>query len=87
MHKSACKSHLIQANWRPAWDREGREPAWASTTASRNWHNPFGGEKYLWGNIPAIDVLRLSENEGNAYPDDIALLFAGQSDAFARVRS
>ncbi|KAK1753835.1 hypothetical protein QBC47DRAFT_303201 [Echria macrotheca] len=80
VHKNVCKSDLIRANWRPAWDREGYQPAWESTRASRAWHNPFGGEKYLWGNVPAIDVLRLPENEGNAYPDDISLLFAASGD-------
>jgi hypothetical protein len=65
-------------DWRPAWDREGREPPWASGAASRNWHNVFGGSKYLWGNTPALDVLKLEQNEGIGYRDDIALLFAGQ---------
>jgi hypothetical protein len=39
-------------NWRPAWDREGREPPWAGGTAAKNWHNVFGGNKYLWGTLP-----------------------------------
>lgn len=65
-------------NWRPAWDREGREPPWASGTAAKNWHNVFGGNKYLWGNTPALDVLKLEQNEGLSYRDDIALLFAGE---------
>jgi hypothetical protein len=33
----------------------------------------------LWGNVPAIDILRLPDNEGAGYSDDIELLFAGQS--------
>lgn len=65
-------------NWRPAWDREGREPAWTTGAASKNWHNPFGGGKYLWGNVPALDVLKLEQNEGIGYRGDLALLFAGQ---------
>jgi hypothetical protein len=64
-------------NWRPAWDREGRKPPWASDTAAKNWHNVFGGNKYLWGNTPALDVLKLEQNEGLGYQDDIVLLFAG----------
>ena len=71
-----CKSSLGQQSWRPAWEREGREPAWAST--KQNWHNPFGGNRYLWGNTPAMDILKLEENERNLYEEDIAILFAGR---------
>jgi hypothetical protein len=31
----------------------------------------------LWGNTPALDILKLEQNEGLSYQDDIALLFAG----------
>jgi hypothetical protein len=47
--------------------------------ARNNAHNPYGGDLYLWGNVPAIDILRLPDNEGAGYSDDIELLFAGQS--------
>lgn len=40
-------------------------------------HITFGLKKYLWGNMPPIDVLRLSENEGAAYAEELKLLFAG----------
>ncbi|KAK8900825.1 hypothetical protein QC760_010589 [Botrytis cinerea] len=73
-----CKSSLGQQSWRPAWEREGREPAWAST--KQNWHNPFGGNRYLWGNTPAMDILKLKENEGDLYEEDIAVLFAASGD-------
>jgi hypothetical protein len=33
--------------------------------------------KYLWGNVPALDVLRLAENEGDSYAGDLRILFAG----------
>lgn len=69
---------MTKEHWRPAWDREGRTPHWASDEASRNWHNVFGGSKYLWGNTAAVDVLNLERNEGIGYKEDIALLFAGE---------
>jgi len=47
-------------------------------TASRNWHNPYGNNKYLWGNVFAIDVLQLKQNEGHHYHQCLALLFAGK---------
>lgn len=68
---------MSKESWRPTWEREGREPAWAIGAAATNLHNPFGADKYLWGNTPALDILNLEHNEGLGYRDDIALLFAG----------
>jgi hypothetical protein len=76
---------MAKEHWRPAWDREGRIPHWASGVASTNWHNVFGGSKYLWGNTPAVDVLNLERNEGIDYKEDIALLFAGQCRIVVRL--
>ena len=39
----------------------------------------------MWGNTPALDVLKLEQNEGLSYQDDIALLFAGYSYIPCRV--
>jgi len=69
---------LRKLSWKPEWDRTDKEPTWATGEASRNVHNPFGSNKYLWGNVPAIDVLQLSLNEGERYDRDIKLLFAGE---------
>ncbi|ETN45854.1 uncharacterized protein HMPREF1541_00035 [Cyphellophora europaea CBS 101466] len=66
--------------WRPQWDIDQREPAWASSTAGQNWHNPFGDQKYLWGNTPAIDILHLEEHEGADHQDNVKLLFAASGD-------
>ncbi|KAH8593889.1 hypothetical protein B0O99DRAFT_546517 [Bisporella sp. PMI_857] len=79
-HKKACKSPMGKETWRPAWDCEGREPPWATGAAAKNWHNPFGVGKDLWGNTPALDVLNLEQNEGLGYRDDVALLFAASGD-------
>lgn len=71
---------MAKPGWRPAWDREGREPRWATdAVASRRWHNPFGGTKYLWGNTPAVDIIQLEKNEGLEYREEMSLLFAGRS--------
>jgi len=43
---------------------------------------PCGGYRqfqFLWGNVPALDVLQLSKNEGPNYDQDLHLLFAGES--------
>ena len=38
----------------------------------------FGELNYLWGNIPAFDVLNVKKNEGEGYAEDIDLCFAGE---------
>jgi hypothetical protein len=42
----------------------------------------FGAQIYLWGNMPAIDILNLKDNEGEAgiIEQDVALLFAASGD-------
>lgn len=37
----------------------------------------LGTIRYLWGNMPSIDVLQLSSNEGVDYSKDLNILFAG----------
>lgn len=37
----------------------------------------FGETKYLWGNVPAFDILNMASNEGENYANDLRLLFAG----------
>ncbi|KAJ5389499.1 uncharacterized protein N7496_000567 [Penicillium cataractarum] len=40
----------------------------------------FGGTKYLWGNVPAFDILEMASNEGETYAGDLHLLFAASGD-------
>ena len=69
----------MKDTWRPSWVVEARQPAFI---ASDN-EGPFvgqishGRQKYLWGNVPAIDLLNLQRNEGVDYAEDLRLLFAG----------
>jgi hypothetical protein len=52
--------------------------------------NPFSAasakKKYLWGNVPAYEVLQLSSNEGADYNKDLRILFAGMSSQFCLTR-
>jgi hypothetical protein len=43
-------------------------------------------KKYLWGNVPAYEVLQLSSNEGADYNKDLRILFAGLSSQFCLTR-
>lgn len=76
-HKSHCKSSLIKATWKPQWEVEGRKPDFIISDDGDDGSQGFGGKKHFWGNVPAIDVLRLDQNEGSNYDKDIQLLFAG----------
>lgn len=38
---------------------------------------PFGVISFLWGNVPAIDVIKLQGNEGPGFKQDLDVLFAG----------
>jgi hypothetical protein len=62
----------------PGWVQEGRLP---SFTFNLDLSNDFGINQYLWGNMPALDILKMKENEGESdVHRDIALLFAASGD-------
>lgn len=68
----------MKATWTPSWDTEKRVPAFINDSPDP--FQAFGGTKYLWGNMPAIDVLALESNEGVQYNKDLDLLFAGKAN-------
>ncbi|KAG8157039.1 hypothetical protein KVR01_013029 [Diaporthe batatas] len=72
-----CKSFLGMDIWKPDWVLEGRTPAFVGNGPPQV---HFGGRKYLWGNVPAYDVLRLGSNEGESYGKNLQLLFAASGD-------
>ena len=59
----------------PTWHRENRTPAFIGGGPPQQ---TFGQLRYLWGNVPAYDVVRLEQNEGLKYDKDISLCFAGK---------
>jgi hypothetical protein len=65
----------MKDNWEPAWVSERREPAFIG--GDNTSMHVFGPKKFLWGNVPALDVLRLDKNEGDGYTKELRLLFAG----------
>ncbi|GFF81194.1 hypothetical protein IFM60648_05945 [Aspergillus lentulus] len=75
-HKSECKSPLNKGTWQPAWLLENRKPSFIAEGLGQQ----FGTKKYLWGNIPASDILRLGSNEGEEYGGVIRILFAASGD-------
>ncbi|KAI0410710.1 hypothetical protein F5X98DRAFT_368641 [Xylaria grammica] len=76
VHKTDCKSFLGKYTWQPSWVLENRKPAFMQGGLGAS----FGTKKYLWGNVPAYDVLHLHSNEGDHYDGHISLLFAASGD-------
>ncbi|KAF4538213.1 uncharacterized protein LTHEOB_10983 [Lasiodiplodia theobromae] len=85
-HKIDCKAELIKPTWDPLLGKEEYEPnsipidepIWTQTAKLDANGKPL--IKYLWGNMPAFDVLKLDRNEGANYDRDINLLFAASGD-------
>ncbi|EUC48557.1 hypothetical protein COCMIDRAFT_34040 [Bipolaris oryzae ATCC 44560] len=77
-HKKRCRSQFMKGTWAPEWYRDNRLPAFLGGPVL----STFGNRKYLWGNIPALDILQLEDNEGrtSATSHDFSLLFAASGD-------
>ncbi|KIY66977.1 hypothetical protein CYLTODRAFT_422920 [Cylindrobasidium torrendii FP15055 ss-10] len=90
-HKRDCKNKLNTEAWRPDWLRERRNPTFVDPSAGPGWaaNAQFGRGMHLWGNIPGLDVLNLSKNEGMdaAKTRDFALAFAACGDLRSTIRT
>ena len=75
-HRDICQSPLFRGTWKPRWVVENRSPTFIGSTDADQ--VKFGAEKYLWGNVPAFDVIQLGQNEGVDFRDPMNLLFAGE---------
>ncbi|KAF2867047.1 hypothetical protein BDV95DRAFT_622661 [Massariosphaeria phaeospora] len=62
-HKDTCKSAFMKGIWQPEWYRTSGKPDFIGNGPPIT---TFGTKKYLWGNMPAIDILQLNENETDA---------------------
>lgn len=80
-HKLDCNSGLRKVDWKPTWEREGRNPSFVGDGAP---FVTFGHVRYLWGNVPAFDVFNLPQNEGAAYDRDLNICFAGEFFSFCK---
>ncbi|KAH8593394.1 hypothetical protein B0O99DRAFT_515819 [Bisporella sp. PMI_857] len=93
LHKIDCKSPLMQATWKPSWHVEHRQPAFCGGNnpdddgCSELGQVRHGARKYLWGNVPAVNIVNHPQNEGLSLPGRINLLFAASGDIRNVVRS
>ena len=74
MHKHDCKSPLGKRSWLPAWYFGERKRAILDESDKKQHFN----RKYLFGNMPALDVINLEQNEGLDFRGDLNVLFAGK---------
>jgi hypothetical protein len=58
-------------------DRES-QPCFITNDGPREGVTQYGAKKYLWGNVPALDILNSKQNEGDNFVGTLGLLFAGQ---------
>ncbi|KIK98607.1 hypothetical protein PAXRUDRAFT_133868 [Paxillus rubicundulus Ve08.2h10] len=86
IHKRDCKDAIRSTKWKPAWIVEGRVPTFinkANMSTAEEFAQRFR-EKLaiglsLWGNIPAMDVVNLSNNEKDSSAN-LSLAFAASGD-------
>jgi len=91
IHKHDCTSRLRKDSWKPGWELAGREPVCMGSDEEVIMGPAFvpdtyGIPKYLWGNVPAIDMLNLTQNEGLDYSKDLRLLSAGTHSSLKHLR-
>ena len=67
----------MKATWKPSWDVTGRRPTFTTPNGPIIGQTHYGKQKYLWGNVPALDVVNHRHNEIDNLPEDLHLLFAG----------
>lgn len=67
---------MSKPTWEPSWEVENRTPSFVIGEDDVSMAT-FGGLKYLWGNVPAMDIFKMERNEGVSYAKDLRILFAG----------
>ncbi|KAI1139367.1 hypothetical protein F5Y05DRAFT_424995 [Hypoxylon sp. FL0543] len=61
IHRVDCKSPLMKSDWEPAHFPQQRTPGFLDDDL------PETPNIYLWGDVPAMDVIRLDNNEGRDF--------------------
>ncbi|KAL4252947.1 MYND-type zinc finger protein samB [Abortiporus biennis] len=78
VHKAVCKAPERSPTWKPTWAIEGRKPPMSIQSWLRNF-DTLELDMHLWGTLPPIDVLNLSQNENDS-TRDYKVLFNASSD-------
>ncbi|EEB93239.1 hypothetical protein MPER_08134, partial [Moniliophthora perniciosa FA553] len=91
---SDCKNIMNSKSWKPQWEVQRRTPSFMDNSHITDPQAPiagqeaFGGGITLWGNIPAIDLLRVPDSPAIASEPvedlNLSLAFAGKSSGDLR---
>lgn len=74
----------MAVEYTPNWIKEDRTPSFPSEGSLSD----LVEHKFLWGNMPAVDILNTQQNEGvNKTRPDISLLFAASGDIRSIVKT
>ncbi|PZC93522.1 MYND finger family protein [Pyrenophora tritici-repentis] len=80
-HKPICTSEHLKETYLPRYVKECRIPFGGPPDQPGFDITSFGSLQYLWGNMPALDILNADKNEGkDIMKRDINLLFAASGD-------
>ncbi|KAH9908637.1 hypothetical protein F4778DRAFT_776922 [Xylariomycetidae sp. FL2044] len=79
IHRRDCRGSFMKKTWEPSWITQHRRPAFLSSDHDSQ-QVAFGTRKYLWGNVPGIDLIRLDQNEGVTFQGPIRVLLAASRD-------
>ncbi|KAF9239784.1 hypothetical protein BU15DRAFT_46298 [Melanogaster broomeanus] len=86
IHKRDCNDSIRSSEWKPAWIVEGRQPTFIDKTNmstaeefARRFQEKLAIGLSLWGNIPAMDIVNLPNNE-KELNTDLSLAFAASGD-------
>ncbi|RDB14687.1 hypothetical protein Hypma_016436 [Hypsizygus marmoreus] len=91
IHKIDCKNKMRSSEWQPSYIIERRLPSFISGTSPtkdflKSAQEEFNSGLSLWGNMPAMDVINLSENEKDT-TKDFSLAFVASGDLRHIVRT
>ncbi|KAF7762529.1 hypothetical protein Agabi119p4_9122 [Agaricus bisporus var. burnettii] len=89
-HKQDCKDRLLSKDWRPCWAVEGRSPSFLDKGPESQFERWDTEElsmgPNLWGNMAAMDIVNLPNNEADS-TKDLTLAFIASGDLRNVVRT
>ncbi|KAJ7863191.1 hypothetical protein B0H13DRAFT_2070916 [Mycena leptocephala] len=86
-HRSRCTHRYLSETWQPTWVAEGRDPTFLYPSNVVTLYRPTVD---FWGDLPAMDCLQLSSNEGSNDLEplpDLKLCFAASGDLRNLIRT
>lgn len=69
IYRKDYQSPIIKGTWKPRWVAKNRPPTFMGLRIPD--HVKFGAIKYLWGNVPAINMIQLGQNKGIDFQNPI----------------